>query len=523
MNTVLLKLLGVMAAALVASSCEKNPGNEPQTPSQGENEGGEIVTERPEELVTDSFTAYPSGLNACVDSYLTLEFVSSPSLGTEGAIRIIDSEGSVADEILMEDVAALAQGKPQMTATTVFTTAMDAVGSAASGYYRIVYFNPVTIKDNTVTIRLHSDKLDYGETYSVEIPETAIIADGFYGVSGDEWTFTVMPMPEKDVQVSVGSRDCDFMTVQGAINFANACGQSHEMTISVSDGIYEEHLYIRNKNKLTIKGESRENTIIRADNCNDYINGVGSGTASVPEIGQQVGKAGGRSVILVEGCDMLRFENLSVENTHGHGSQAEAVYFNSDDGRLVVVGCNFTSEQDTLELKGWCLFRNSRITGDVDFIWGYVQAALFEACEIRSCENANGGYIVQARCGYNSTGFVFLDCDLTSEAGVEPGSVYLARSGGSADYYDNVTYVNCRMGDHIARSGWYSRPAPNPGQATALNGWKEYGSTDASGSALDVSSRHSGSLQLETSDCESLYMDAEAVFTDCPRGTTWAL
>ena len=267
----LLKSTAFAAAAMaLACSCDGTGSDvpEPETPDM----------ERPVEMVTDAYTAYPSGVNACVDSYLTIDFESAPELGTQGSIFILDGDGRIADEIDMADVAS---GKPGMTSSTVFNTAMDAIGSSASGYYRIVYYDPAVVSGNTVTIRLHSGKLDYGKEYSVVIEEGAVVADGFGGISAGEWTFTVMPQPEKDGEVTVGSRDCDFMTVQGAVNFANSCGQSRDMTISVTAGIYEEQLYIRNKDNLTIRGESPESTIIRFDNCNDYINGVGSGVQSV--------------------------------------------------------------------------------------------------------------------------------------------------------------------------------------------------------------------------------------------------
>ena len=479
---------------------------------------------RPVELVTDTYTAYPSGENACVDSYLTLKFASEPVLGTSGRIRIVDSRGEAADLIDMSDIAAISETKPQISQGTTFTTAMDAVGSSASGYYRIVYYNAVSVSgtdgDYTVTIRLHSDKLEYGETYSVEIEQEALSVEGFEGISVGEWTFSVMPEPSKDGEVTVGERNCDFMTVQGAINFANSCGQSAEMTISVEDGIYEEPLYIRSKNNLTIKGESRDGTVIRFDNCNDYVNGVGSGVTSVPSVGSSVTRVGGRSVILVENCDMLRFENITLENSHGDGSQAEVIYFNSDSGRLLASGCNFIGNQDTIELKGWSLFRDCLVRGDVDFIWGYPKAALFERCEIRSCPSSRG-YIVQARCGEDDKGIVFVSCDLTAESGVGSGSVYLARSGGNAGEYDNVTYIYCSMGSHIASSGWYSIPAPTPFVATARNGWKEFGSLDADGgSVTDLSGRYPGSLVLPA-ESAILYGGAAAVFLDCPHGSAW--
>lgn len=510
MDTLRTTILAAIVAVAAFQGCNKDNGGQ-TAPEQD--------TPEPQDLVTDSFTGYPSGQGACVDSYLTMTFSTPPQAGTSGEIRILDADGNVADMIDMADIAALSGGIPAMTESTVFTTAMDAVGSAEAGY-RIVYYEPIRTEGNTIVIRPHSDKLEYGGTYRVEIDADAIIADGFDGVVGDTWTFTVKEAPEYDGEVSVGSRSCDFMTVQGAINYAMYCGQSREMTICVTDGIYREPLYIHNKNRLTIRGESRENTILRFASSNEYIPGVGKGVEEAPEPGEQVGEIGGRAVILVENCDLLCLENISLENSYGHGAQAEVIYFNCDNGRLIAKDCNLSSEQDTIELKGWCLFEGCTITGDVDFIWGYARAALFESCEIHSCD---AGYIVQARCKKGDRGFVFKDCRITALGNVEDGSVYLARSGGNSSEYDNVTYIGCRMDYHISADGWYSRTAPTPANADPENGWKEYGNTNLYGNPLDVSGRYSGSIQLTESDAAALYGDREAIFADCPSGTEWAV
>ncbi len=505
------QVIAAAMAAMLLNGCEK--------PSQDKGNRNEAETPRPTELQLGSVTVFPGGENACQDSYLTLTFSSVPTLGDSGAIRILDSRGNEADMIDMADVAAANAAGVQMTDNTLFSTAMDAVGTA--GYYRIVYYNAVTAEGNSVRIRPHTGSLEYGKEYSVVIEPGVIIADGFGGIGSGEWTFTVMPKPENKDEITVGGRDCDFMTLQGAVNYAVGRGQSAAVTITACDGIYDEPIFIRNKNNLTIKGESRGGTVVRFDNSNGRINGVGGSLQSVPQIGSPVGKTGGRSVILVENCDMLCFENITLENSHGHGSQAEVIYFNCDDGRLIARNCNFSSEQDTIELKGWSFFDNCLIRGDVDFIWGYPKTALFESCEIRSCRNDNGGYLVQARCRSADKGIVFLKCRLTAESGVGTGTVYLARSGGNSSERDNVTYLNCTMGRHIAGSGWYSEPAPNPRKATAENGWKEYRSMNESGVVMDMSGRYSGCRILDESEYESLYSSKEKIFAGCRHGSGW--
>jgi len=229
---------------------------------------------------------------------------------------------------------------------------------------------------------------------------------------------------------------------------------------------------------------------------------------------------GGRPVLLVEGSDLLTLRNFTLENTHARGTlydnQAEAVYFNTSTtaaaARLVGREMNFLSQQDTVQIKGYVWLYRSLIAGNVDYIWGNVQAALIEESEVRSVfdpSSSSAGYIVQSRATAGDTGFVFLNSTLTAGPGVV--SAYLARSGGTTStvYVDNVAYINTRMDSHILPVGWCvgtgtsksgtstgtcgTNPPPWSGTvdggATEAAGWREYGSMDLSGSLLDVSAR----------------------------------
>src|SRR5690606_5407754 len=153
------------------------------------------------------------------------------------------------------------------------------------------------------------------------------------------------------------------------------------------------------------------------------------------------------------------------------GGQAEVIYFNNDTGRLIVTDSSFISEQDTVQVKGYSWFYRSLIAGNVDFIWGNNRVALFEESEIRtlgdSRGNGSGGYILQARTVTAADkGFVFLNSSLTRGLGplahtVADDVTWLARSGGSATYYDNVVFVNTKMDAHIQPAGWNTSPIPN--------------------------------------------------------------
>ncbi|MBC7729170.1 MAG: pectin methylesterase, partial [Microbacteriaceae bacterium] len=99
---------------------------------------------------------------------------------------------------------------------------------------------------------------------------------------------------------------------------------------------------------------------------------------------------------------------------------------------------------------------------------------------------------------------VFLDSQLTHAPGpagndVPAGSTYLARSPGTASTWDNVSFINCRIGDHVAAAGWagagvQGQPAPHPAgpHASAVAGWHEYGSMDLAGKRLSLAGRVGG-------------------------------
>ena len=98
------------------------------------------------------------------------------------------------------------------------------------------------------------------------------------------------------------------------------------------------------------------------------------------------------------------------------------------------------------------VFRRCLIEGTVDFIFG-CGSALFDRCEIRSLKDVRGiGYIAApAHSLCQTEGFLFQNCRLTQEAGVTPGSIYLARPWRD---YGLTRFKNCRMDKHIAPAGF---------------------------------------------------------------------
>ena len=450
----------------------------------------------------------PSSKTVCIDETLILQLDKTPVLGSSGLIRVFTTDGTEVDRIDLADMATVTVRddgvmipKAQITGETLLNTFMDVLKSGSR--YRIVHYTPLRVKGNTLEIRLHSGVLNFGNSYYVTVDESVCGK----AVAAGEWNITVKAKPSTLKVAADGS--ADFCTVQGALNYASTLDKNTEVTVEVGSGTFEEMLFLRDKNKVTIKGVSRDATVIRYPNNESYCGGSGASSTSKPTVGKAIGTPGGRGLFLVENCDELTLQDLTIENSFNQQKgQAETIYFNSGNNthRLTIENCALLSWQDTFLTKGRVWVHKTLIAGHCDYIWGYPDACLFEECEIRS---RAAGYIVQARVpSASSKGFVFLNCTLTAESGVKDGSMYLARSGGDASVFDNVVYVNCTLGPVIAAAGWETSKAPNPSTPTATSGWREYGSVDLSGKAV---TGHNANGKVLTAEEAEPYSSRKAV------------
>ena len=444
----------------------------------------------------------------CVDAPIVLTFEDAPVLGTSGLIKVYDG-GSVVDQIDLADLATVdirddgqMVPKEQIKADTKLNTFMDAIPSGKR--WRIVHYTPLRIKGNKLEIKLHSGVLEFGKSYSLAMDAGVVV--GHPGISRGEMSFTTKTAPASPAALSVAADGTgDFCTIQGALCYASTTKGA--VTISVANGTYNEMLYLRERADVSITGASRDKCIIAYANAEGLETGSGGAASSKPSVGNSIGAVGGRGMCLFENCDNLVLTNLTIKNTYGAQGQAETIYFNSGSNahKLVIENCALHSLQDTFLTKGQVWVHNSLIAGNVDFIWGYPKACLFEDCEIR-CEKYAKGFIIQARVpSAADKGFVFLNCRITAGEGAADGTMYLARSAGQTDCFDNVTYVNCQMSSVIAPAGWYTDPSPNPAAPTATSGWKEYGTTGAS-----TASRNALGRTL-TADEAAAYSSRQAV------------
>lgn len=233
--------------------------------------------------------------------------------------------------------------------------------------------------------------------------------------------------------------------------------------IRLAPGIYRQKVVIRTPG-LTLVGAGGDETVIVYDDYARKRDFLGAEFNTF------------RTYTLAVCADHVTIRDLSIVNDALHPEikgQEVALSVVADD--FLMENCTLTSTQDTLfvgplpsdligryegflndELRrGGNLtqrFRNCRIEGTVDFIFGR-GCAEFEDCEIRSLADArNIGYVAApAHELHQSRGLTFRTCRFTCEAEVESGSIYLARPWRD---YGMATFENCIYGRHIAAAGF---------------------------------------------------------------------
>ena len=342
--------------------------------------GGASNTDGPDEPGTgpDNPPIVVDDKAICIDAPLIVDLKSAPELGTSGCIRVFDTSDNQVDYIDLADLATVTiREDGQMIPKTriyiadgstpayVFNTFMDA--PKCSGRWRPIHYTPLRLHAKALEIKLHSGVLDFGKEYYLTMDKDVI--KGHPGLSKGDFTFKTKAKPTSSSELSVRQDGKgDFCTVQGAVSYSAVIGKSNNVVINIASGTYNETIFIRDKNNLTLKGESRDKTVIAYANNESYEGGSGSSATSKPVVGQAIPVSGGRGVILAESCDNLCFEGLTLKNTFGQEKgQAEVIYFNSNN-KLIIENCALHSLQDTFLCKGSVYVHNSLIAGHCDFI-----------------------------------------------------------------------------------------------------------------------------------------------------------
>ncbi len=276
----------------------------------------------------------------------------------------------------------------------------------------------------------------------------------------------------------------DFRSIQEAINAVPDYRKSRTV-IRIKPGIYNEKVIIPpSKQLLSLIGDDAVNTILT------YGNYAKLQSPLFPD--ETLGTSG--SATLYTSADDLYVENLTICNSAGEGKeigQAVAVHVSGD--RVVFRRCRLLGNQDTLFTYAEGsrqLYDHCYIEGTTDFIFGW-SMAVFTGCEIRSKKNS---YITAASTPEGqSSGYTFLDCDLTADDGV--AEVYLGRPWRP---YAQTVFIRCSLGRHIRKEGWHNWRNPD-NEKTAF--YAEYGNT---GEGSDTGNRVDWARILSQSQVETL-------------------
>jgi hypothetical protein len=490
-------------------------------------------------LATLAYPA-PGATNAYTDGELALTFDAPPTLNPGGSIKIYKkSDGTQVDSINFANE------------TQTFGTTPINVGSQLA---RLV--------GNTVFFAPHLGKLAYGTAYYVVIPTPAITGTltgmAFTGLSNlssvATWSFTTRAAPTLDsTNITVdGSQasTANFRTVQGALNSLAGITPAPaplSFTINVAAGIYNELLHYTGPGltqTVNIIGPTTSNP--QGANCIiQYANG---NTLNPSTQGRASAYFNTTNLVL---------ENITLRNTavRSQLAQAEALYFASGTvggvtGTLAVNNSSFYSNQDTIQTAGRSWFYNCHVEGNVDFIWGTGDVALFESCSLRIVNDIAGGgagsysifvartgtTIGAAASGTVGKGYVMLGGSVSVDPNV---TAFFGRDAGTGSFYDQVALINVMFsstGNGVLSAApglWNTATAPLSLGDSSFVGWKAAGCSGLMADTIVTAAGTSATINSQATEYDTrdhILNRVVTVTTGAPTGyqaatttTTWDL
>lgn len=226
----------------------------------------------------------------------------------------------------------------------------------------------------------------------------------------------------------------DFLTVQDAINAVPDFRKNKRTTILVRPGEYKERVIVP-ECKINISLIGQTGAVITNDGYASKKNSLGDEMST-----------SGSSTCYIYAPDFYA-EGITFANTAGRVGQAVACFVSAD--RAYFKECRFLGNQDTLYTYGkGCrqYYEDCYVEGTVDFIFGW-STAVFNRCTIHSLGQ---GYLTAPSTDKEQKyGYVFYDCKMTAEPGVE--GVALSRPWRP---YAKAVFIRCDLGGHIAPAGW---------------------------------------------------------------------
>lgn len=452
----------------------------------------------------------PGTVNVNPDARLRLTFKETPTLGTKGMIRVFDAATGLAVDSLDLSIPAgptesreygpecdytkkpynyLRAAMPTNRNTRPGTPSGTAEPNPPcyqlniiGGFTDAFHFHPVIVRGNTATVYLHNNILEYGHTYYITVDNGAIIAKdgGFNGISKAEgWSFSTKknaPQADSDTLVVDAKGEGDFYTVQGALDFLPDFGAKHTL-ILVRPGDYEEIVYARNKQNVTIKGGGMNNTRVHYAN-NEVFNPHPLTVKTNEWPGSFPSR---RAAFMLDNCRNITLEDITVATDLT--GQAEGLLLNGQ--RIALYRVHIIGSGDALQANGTIYMEQCELDGGGDTILG--RGSLFA---LRSNFRNDGGPFTWVRNTKGNHGDVFVECTFSTTEGRTADFGRTKTNHGTAYPDAELVLIDCKT-RNIIPEGW---SVIGEKSVTLL----EFNTRDMdTNKPVDTSKRHPYSRQLD--------------------------
>ncbi|KAL8519816.1 hypothetical protein ACS0TY_010668 [Phlomoides rotata] len=227
-----------------------------------------------------------------------------------------------------------------------------------------------------------------------------------------------------------------FKTISEAINLAPV-NNAHKFVIYVKQGKYYENVRIgENRWNIIMVGDGMDKTIVSGHFCNRS----GESTFNT-------------ATFAVYGRGFIG-RNMGFENTAG-ASGGQAVAFLSASDKSILFKCSISGYQDTLfPVSGRQFYRECRISGTVDFIFG-MASAVFQSCTILVKKPGDGHYVYITANGKSTpscpSGFSIQKSSVVAEENLRGVRTFLGRPWRR---YATTVSLESYLGGFIDPQGW---------------------------------------------------------------------
>jgi pectinesterase len=261
-----------------------------------------------------------------------------------------------------------------------------------------------------------------------------------------------------------------YASIQAAVDAAPAHA-TQPWRIRITRGLWREKVVV-DKPFVHFIGDDRAESILSHDTAAGQLRSDGQpwGTWGCASLVVRAPDFAARRMRIENAFDYIgEIARPTLQPIGPNGAQAVALMLDSGADRTLIEDVDILGHQDTLFVDaGRSLFRDCRIAGSVDFVFGGGQCML-DRCRIvsrhRPGKDRQGFVCAPSTQSVQRFGLVFKSCRLHKESPIPPRSVALGRAWrptrtftdgryGDPAVRGSAAFIDCWMDDHIDSAGW---------------------------------------------------------------------